>query len=321
MNAPHQSFWLLAKTLLSLRMAALRRSLLHFGWWRLLLLAALVFWAIFRLVALQSPLAWLSTALVMIGGLHFGRNDRFFLQTLSPDWAWLMRAEYMLLAFPFLVAMAQYLYWQGIVALLILLWLLPDMYKPAFDYKQTGNRLALLPARMYEWRAGLRRNGWMIISIWLLAAIFYWALVAQVAFLLLYLLIIGSFYISCEPRIWLDLQNAADTRRFLWQKIKQSLALTVLGSLPFYLLIGVFHIQQAWLIVLCLVLTSAYISYAIFLKYALYSEGRSLEPFMLQHLIFVGSCAVPVLLPIAVYFGWSNYRKARRHLSDLFGYA
>lgn len=312
---------LLIKTLLGLRMVALRRGLFALGRWYLLLSVGLVIWAFFRLAALQNPQVWLFAAAVIIGGVHLSRNDRFFLQTLTPQWAWLMRTEYALLALPFMAGITAWMYWQGIAVLLVFVWLLPYARKPTFIYGQAVHKRRLLPAHMYEWQAGMRKNSWILGGIWILAVLFYWALIAQIAFLLLYWLIIGSFYLECEPRIWLDLQNAADSHRFLRQKIKNAVAAAVVGSMPFCVLIGVFHAPQAWLIVPLLLLMSAYVGYAVCLKYALYSEGRSLEPFMLHHLIFVGSCAVLPLLPVAVYWGWSNYGKARRNLSDLFSHA
>jgi len=309
------------RTILYLRIVALRRSLLSLGWWRLLLLLAFVLWVAFHLVTLQSPFALLLTAIIIIAGLHFSRNDCFFLQTLSSQWAWIMRTEYALLSLPFFIGMITWVYWKGLIAWLIMLWLLPDMQMPVVRSSGTVLICNLLPADMYEWKAGLRKNGWIITALWVLAGLFYWAIVAQVALLLLYLLITGSFYVSCEPRIWLDMQEAAQLRRFLWQKVKTAFVGTIGGALPFYLLISIFHWQQSWLITPFLLIAFVYVSYAVFLKYALYAEGRSLEPFMLHHLIFVSSCAVPVFLPIAAYFWWSNYRKACRNLSDLLSHA
>lgn len=309
------------RTILYLRVVALVRSLRDLGWWRLLLLLSFVMWAAFRLVALQSPLALLLTVAVIAAGLHFSRSDRFFLQTLTPHWVWVMRMEYAMLSLPFFIGMMMWDYWQGIFVWLMVWWLLPDAQMPAVRNTGAVNLFGRLPAGMYEWKAGLRKNGWILLAVWVLAGLFYWAIVAQVALLLLYMLIIGSFYVSCEPRIWLDIQEAAQSRVFLQQKVKKACVATAIGALPFYLLIAIFHWQQAWLIAPLVFIVYAYISYTVFLKYALYAEGRSLEPFMLHHLIFVGSCAVPVFLPVAAYFWWSNHHKARRNLSDLFSHA
>jgi hypothetical protein len=309
------------RTILYLRVVALGRSLRDLGWWRLLLLLSFVLWAAFRLVALQSPLALLLAVAGIIGALHFTRSDRFFLQTLTSQWAWLMRTEYTMLSLPFFIGMIIWAYWQGVFVWLILLWLLPDAQMPAVQNSGAVRLFSRLPADMYEWKAGLRKNRWILLALWILAGFFYWTIVAQVALLLLYLLIVGSFYVFCEPRVWLDMQGAAQSQLFLWRKVKKACIATAFGALPFYLLMGIFHRQQAWLVAPSLLVACAYISYAVFLKYALYAEGKSLEPFMLHHFIFVGSCAVPVFLPVAAYFWWSNHRKARQNLSDLFDYA
>lgn len=309
------------RTILYLRAVALVRSLRDLGLWRLLLLLSFVLWAAFRLIALQSPQAFLLTAIVIIVGLHFSRSDRFFLQTLTPQWAWLMRTEYALLSLPFFIGMITWAYWQGMLIWLVVWWLLPDAQMPAMRNTGSLHLFNRFPADMYEWKAGLRKNGWILLAVWVLAVFFYWAMVAQVALLLLYLLIIGSFYIFCEPRVWLDMQGAVQSQVFLWHKVQKACLAAAIGALPFYLLIAIFHWQQAWLTLPLLLVACAYISYAIFLKYALYAEGRSLEPFMLHHLIFVGSCVVSVFVPVAAFFWWSNYRKARQNLSDLFNHA
>lgn len=308
----------LVGVLLYLRLLAVFRSLHSLGWWRLLLLLALTAWATFLLAAFQAPWAWLLTALVITGGIQMSRNDCFFLQTLSPHWAWLMRAEYALLALPFWLGMAARGYWQGAAALTALIGVMPYFRIPTVRGSLVSHVLRLLPAEMYEWKAGLRKNGLLAAVLWLISPFFYWTAAGQAVFMLLYLLAVGSFYLTCEPRIWLSLQNAADSRRFLWQKIKNACIAAAVGGLPFCIPIIVFHVRYAWLAAAFVLLAFAYVSYAVLLKYALYAEGRSLEPFMLHHFIFVIGCATIIMLPAAVYFWQSNRTKAYRHLSNLF---
>ncbi|MCS7019506.1 MAG: hypothetical protein RMJ87_10460 [Cytophagales bacterium] len=312
---------LLFKTVLYLRILAIGRGLLEVGWWRLLLLVALIIWAVFRLVAFQNPHAWLLAMAIIITGLHASRNDRFFLQTLTPHWAWLMRTEYLLLSLPFCIGMTAEAYWQGLLAWLILIGVLPYIQVFALLKWEQLHLLSWLPAHMYEWKAGLRKHGWIVLAIWILAALFYWAFVVQVALWLFYLIIVGYFYFVCEPRIWLELQGAMQARRFLWRKIKYACIAALIGAAPFGLLILFCHPLQAGFILLGMLLTGAYMSYAVLSKYALYAEARSLEPFIVHHFIFVGSCIVPVLLPVAAYFWWSNYGKAHRNLAALLSHA
>ncbi|MCS6968973.1 MAG: hypothetical protein RMJ44_11485 [Cytophagales bacterium] len=315
--------WQLIIALVRLRAMAFKRSLSQLGSKRLAILLALCAWIVLRLIAFQSLQIWLSTAAVIILALHWVRNDIFFLRTLTPAWRWLVRVEYVLLAIPPVALMLAAKYLQGVAALLMFIFLLPCLQ---FFFPGGGNYFNKLltkffPANMYEWKAGLRRNQWLLSGMYILAILLHSVLEGQLILSLLCTIVVGSFYLDCEPRLWLELQDAFAAKKFLWRKIKEGCKGSVLTQLPFVVCIATVHFRQIWLVAFLLLMAGACIAYAICLKYALYEQERSLEPFLLHHLIFVMSLATGAFFPVAVYLAWRAYRNACQHLTDLFNHA
>ncbi|OON70157.1 hypothetical protein [Hymenobacter sp. CRA2] len=192
------------KDYLLLRLRTQLRQWAELGWWRALLLLALMGSAVRQLwlVLGTSPAwQWAVPALVLlsVAAAHRRRADLTFLQLTAPHYRRWLAGEYGLLGAVVALLLASHGYWLSTLLTMALppacAWL-----PPAMERTQRARRSAVR-SEVFEWVSGLRRHlGW---PVWLgLLVVAGWqrhVAVAPGLCLAAWLLVVMSFYDTPEP--------------------------------------------------------------------------------------------------------------------------
>ncbi|UOR07254.1 hypothetical protein MUN82_09175 [Hymenobacter aerilatus] len=158
---------------LRLRLRVLRRHLLELGWWRILLLGAMLL-AVTSKALLMAAHHTVGQWVVPIMGMwlclsaHWQRNDLHFLQAVAPTFRQWLAAEYALLLSPAAVVLLAH----GRVGAAVLVGLaaaaVPWLPIPAVRVRKRG-RSSLFRAEAFEWVGGWRQGGGTVVWLGLLS--------------------------------------------------------------------------------------------------------------------------------------------------------
>jgi hypothetical protein len=281
-----------------------RRFLAELGWWRLLLLAAVVgaaafaafAWAVRSRTLPAVPLLPVLWAALMgaILFFHVTRPDWPLLRMLSGRRRWVYALEYAVALLPFL-AFGLVAFRPGLTLALVLeiaaLSLLdynlradrrfPGLAGWLGRLREPGGagralRLTWLPVEAFEWQSGLRRLG-PLLAVGYGAGLGFSGHPAAVPVALFGLsLTTAGFYFDCEPRDALHL-FALRHPRFLAGKLRNQYLLCWGGCLPLVVLHAVRHPDALLLLGYAVLIGSVTQALAIVLKYARYAPGRNLS--------------------------------------------
>jgi len=301
------------------RLRQLGRSLASIGWLLLLLIPILgaLLLQFGAVLGAQSPFLILGVAGAVLGLVHWRRRDGVFLKQLAvPGWQ-LLLVEYQLLLLPLtaLLLIFRDVQWSTFThhLLAIVCAFLPvSTYE---SYRKWSFPLPrLLPVQAFEWRCGLRRNGFWLLPLYSLALIFAHYPPVPLLMVLVTVILATSFFDKLESMSMLVVFYPG----ILWRKVVLSNLVLHFFLLPHYLLFLFFH-TTIWYILLAAVLVAQLLQMtAIYFKYAAYLPHRrkannsnvlggliicSLIPFLF-----------PLLLLAVVYYGV----QARRRLDYFF---
>ncbi len=153
----------------------------------------------------------------------------------------------------------------------------------------------LVPARDFEWLAGMRKTGVLILFFYLASLGLSWLVFAPLVGLWLITIQIASFYLECEPLVLLW-ANAGAPAQLLHGKIKRHGFMLVLLSLP-VLILHTCLCPDMLLINFCfLVAQVLLLVFALLLKYTTYTPGMLLT----GNAILLGLAALSVVIPFPV---------------------
>jgi len=207
-----------------LRLRLVGRLLLELGWWRLLLLGAMLLATGSKalLTAVQHPVGQWAVPVLgawMCFSAHQRRADIQFLHMVAPDFRWWLGVEYTLLLSP---AVGMLLLYGGVGAAVVTIGLMVAVpWLPVSASRgSTQRRHSLFRAEAFEWVSGWRQ-GWGALAWLVLLGVSCWqqqhAMVAAGA-AVLWLFWTLSCYGSAEPPTML-LTAARGVGSFLWRRL------------------------------------------------------------------------------------------------------
>ncbi|SFE51907.1 hypothetical protein [Thermoflexibacter ruber] len=290
------------------------RILLELGWWRSIFVIGLLVFGLSKFLALQNFHAVLAVNLLIIFPLHLTRNDKAFLAQTPLYSPVLFIAEYLLLSSLFLIyflANQAFIHFFILLACIFFL----SFLKISLRIRQMQSfSFALIPARIFEWRAGLRVSWLFLLLMYLLALVFYAHESVLILCWILLIAFFSTFYLQAEGRILLQLAQVSP-HAFLFGKVKDYLVLSIIFLSPVFILFFINHIQF-WLVGIILLMLSLLTPFfVVFQKYASWQVHISLQQNMILHLLFLVSFALPFLLPVSIFLLVRAYRRAIRNMS------
>ncbi len=307
------------KTLLTLRFKALYRIALEIGVLRSAFVISFLIYLLFQVFAFKNSYIILSINILAIFSLHTTRSDKSFLRSASVPFKQLFLLEYLILSIPFILYFA---FNQYLIELAGLVLVLPIISLINITFKTQELRslsFTIVPAFVFEWRAGLRQSCLFILLAYIGAAIFYESVTIIVLCNLLIIINLAFFYLQGESKTLLLLPQLAPLP-FLVFKVKYHVLFSTFLVFPFALLIFIAHPTLWFLAVLLLIINLLMQIFAILQKYAVWSPNSNLQPNMTLYLFYFISFVIPFLMPVGIFLFIRAYRKAVENLKLVITY-
>lgn len=246
--------------------------------------------------------------------LFAARKDIIFLKKLYADFRLLLFLEYVLSVFPFLITSlikGCLQYSIGILVTCCLFSFFPLQYSGKIS---RGLKLTFLNPLSFEWKAGIRKSGWLMLLLWILSM----SLVSYPAISLVLIWIIHSviisFYQSFEGK---DIVRSSDlsARQFLFQKIKSGVVLQLAIQVLPLTLYFVFNQEHWWIILFLIFQSMLSVGFSVIVKYAYWDPSNSSSPSSLYQSLAIISFLIPFLIPVPIILAGMRYNSAIRKLN------
>lgn len=255
--------------------------------------------------------------ILVVFSIHLFRKDKHFILTTGSSPMWIYISEYTFFTLPLLLVMLISSHWYC-VFLLFPVYLIISLFNYMPKSKMLHrNPFIFIPDQNFEWKAGVRKNLWIILFIYLLAIGLLYYKYASLIILWLLLAVIASFYQECEPLNILELQELP-SNRFISHKIKLHLKSYMLFSSPIIVGSLLLHPDTTWIALFIFVLSLVNLSLFILSKYALYEPRRNLSAnnFLntLIHLSILIPVVGPFLFPIPLLMSIRAYKRSLYNL-------
>jgi len=170
-----------------------------------------------------------------------------------------------------------------------------------------------IPPQQFEWISGIRKTMLMLIPIYLIAIVLSPVKLFGVVALFLTNVIFLSFYNDFEPLSMLNTKNLS-AENFLSEKTKFLNKMILFTNLPLLIVNSIFCPEIIWFNVGFIIGFFLLGNVAIYIKYAYYEPNQSLH-FNMDYLILFAAVFFPYLLPLSIYLGYSNRKKAINNLN------
>lgn len=265
----------------------------------------------------SDKLAWIFVFVVFIGLLqfHISRKDAWFVQAHIINPKLNMYAEYFLLALPvFLVILIKAFYLPAL-AIPILIGFIVYIEQGNKQLKLNYRLLNVVPSKMYEWCAGLKKVYYPFLILILLSVALSGYRIVSLFIVWILSTIVSGFYNENES-LQILFANGKTAKEIIHAKIKDAWIIFFLIVSPALMLNLTFHFFDWWLIVLLVLSQSIFLVFIICLKYATYIPGKSFGANGVLLSISQLAVIIPFLLPVPLFLGVRFYRRAINNLNQ-----
>jgi hypothetical protein len=252
-----------------------------------------------------------------------------FLQLYRPDkrlifliakQPWLIfGGEYGVLLLPIFIVLILLKNPLGVLILGISILCIALINKNLYQNKGVSYFSKLLPPSAFEWRAGMRKSGLIVLLFYILAVAFSGVRVIPFIFLFLGLTLISQFFYSCEPLSILCL-TSDNSAAFLRKKIKQSIMIYSLMTLPIIVLAMVFVPDLWFLGPIFYFLAIVNIANFISMKYTFFHPNSTMGAGNLLTSFSLFGTIIPLFAPVQlILLGWyyfQAHKKLKYYLND-----
>jgi len=281
-----------------------------------LLIAALFFSLfIYRTAQLNGNYFIISNLILSLAVffIHRNRNDHAFINVISDRPVLIKVMEYNAFIFPFLL-LSVLTSFNPLVLFLpvicVMIAIIPVNRKINLDGIGIEK---LVPEMLFEWRAGLRKQGIYFLLLWItgigIAFLPYAALI--ISWILLF--IVSSFYEEGESRDML-VASEKSPGKYLYEKLIRHLFVFFLFIAPLFIIYVIFFPMKWWVVLLFVLFGLMNLSLFIVSKYSVYIPGESTRVNSLLNAICMSSLFIPFLLPLPMFLLIRNYRRALKNL-------
>ncbi len=308
-------------TFLKIRIKQFFRILKATGILRLIFLLFLTFFLLiflYKQIEKKSLSPYVSTFYAFfIAMIHLSRKDKHFLECLYEKYFLVYIFEYFLISLPLLIFNFIHQRFFEIFFFAIFLVIISFLRKTFQKENRNSFIINLIPKESFEWKAGVRKNFFGIIFLYLGAIFGSFFIGAFFIFLFFSLGIIFSFYQICEPRNILEINNFTPIR-FLKRKIFITLKLfSIFCFLP-SILFFIFHSKFFHLGIFGIVISYIILIYNVLQKYAFYFPNENLSANSVLNGIVLLSFFIPFLVPLTFFLIIRNFFKAKKRLEFYF---
>ncbi len=239
-------------------------------------------------------------ALYILWLLHRRRRDYYFLTAILPKPQAIYLAEYFLFTLP----ITGLLLYNALLAHALVFSLgifMITFFVPTLKASVSRTvKLSIVPAGMFEWQSGIRKNLIAVILFYIAGLFGYYQILLSAISLLFLTLIFVSFYSEYEPWHMMASGNTGSWK-YLLQKTAKHAGCFAVFIFPL-ICIALIHEDYRWLILGYFMATLNLLTFTILLKYYQYRPGAfSGAHQMLTTLAVIVSVILPVALVILLF--------------------
>lgn len=252
--------------------------------------------------------AWAVALALPALSVHFVRRDADFLKHLQVPNVCLYFVDYVLITGLLFIVFSWFqpirVLFLGLL-LIIVVCCLPT--RRPHDY-QHFMRLAWIPIRLFEWRLGIRKVGFLFLACYFLSFLMLSFQGSILLFAFIFTLFISSFYENTEPKEWLSSYFS------LTQKIKLHLGAWTLLWLPHAFFFLIFHNELWYFAAIAWYFTALTICFCLVYKYSKWSPFRRTVSLGNIASLFILMQLIIFTAPVCILMVWYFWRKANQNL-------
>jgi hypothetical protein len=259
--------------------------------------------ALYVVIAVSILTLWIQT----------NRKDKAFLKTNFEKYKLIYLAEYISLSLIIIIFLTIHLQWIPLLVLMGAFILIIQLDIKIKQLHLNTKLQRMIPSECFEWKAGIRKTMVILVPVWLIG-LFTSFLSESVPIVMFILGIIPfSFYEKGESYLMV-IAYEKGMNSFLFEKIKMSILLYSVVSLPLIIAFIVFH-YEIWYIPIAeyLIFISVH-TYLILTKYAFYEPNNKSQAAVAFGAIGALGGIIPVLLPVVWVLSVRFFFKSRKNL-------
>lgn len=267
-----------------------------------------------RIYALEPPYTYFVATLLffLLFSLHIFRQDKTFLAIIGVRSHLLYLIEYHLLISPVYLIFLLNGQWIETVSIGAAVSLIPFVHFNFTHQASEARRLPFIFPEAFEWKSGLRKQGWFIGALYVAALGLYPYPFVALLVIVVFTFIVTTFYNESEPRPMVE-AFAASPSTFLFKKGKIQLILFWIGCTPLVLIFLLTNATYWYVLLVWIIVCSVIQLLSINLKYSLYEPNVSLNKNVFMAIYFL-SLFVPFFFPVPLVMMMYYYRRARKNL-------
>jgi len=305
------------KVLLKIRLKQIYRNINGIGLIRLIVLIGFI--GLMGIALYVKTSDKLTSQYISIGFLllilliHLKRGDKLFLKSHFSNVKTLMLTEYIVFSIPLVGCFLIHKQWIAISELSALL-IIVNLDLKARHSNLNTKLQKLIPDDAFEWKAGLRKQFFVIVPVWIIATLtsFFVGSVPIAIFILG--ISTSTFFEKCEPYQFLWSYELS-SKKLLLLKIKRQLQLFSIIVVPLIVLFLLFNFNR-WYIPIAeyFIFCSLHI-YSIMTKYAFFEPN--IKPPAAQVFLNIGAVGliIPIFLPVIWLLTIRFYLKSVNNLN------
>jgi hypothetical protein len=303
---------------INIRFKQFSRTIQGLGLMRFIFLLALFFFLAFILFMQTSktPESFYTSGiyLMIIFIIQLKRADKTFLKIHLRNFRQILMIEYLLLTLPLFFCLIYHLQWVSVISVALITVIIVN-----FDFKPSARSMntviqRLIPPDCFEWKSGLRRTLFIILSLWLIGISTSFFIGSVPVVLAILGILLWSFYEKGEP-IRMILAFEKGTNSFLIHKIKTHLVFFSVLAVPLILAFLIFHPDKWYVLVAEYVIIISTHIYVILTKYAFYQPGNKSNGAQAFEMIGAIGMILPFFIPVVWLLSIRFYFKSRENLN------
>ena len=267
-----------------------------------------------RMYTLEPPYTYVIAALLffLLLSFHTFRQDKTFLAIIGVRSRLLYLVEYHLLVSPVYLIFLLNGRWIETVSTGAAVSLLPFIHLRLTHQARVASRLPFIFPEAFEWKSGLRKQGWLIGSLYVAALGLYPYPFVALLVIVVFTFVVTTFYNESEPRSMVE-AFASSPSKFLLRKGKTQLTLFWIGCAPLVLIFLLTNATYWYVLLVWVVVCSVIQLLSIHLKYSLYEPNVTLNKDVFMFIYFL-SLFVPFFFPVPLVMMIHYYRRAQKNL-------
>ena len=248
--------------------------------------------------------------------LHFFRKDKQFLNLIVTKPLFIFLVEYLLLS---LLTIVSLIYFRQFLILIIFLAFVfgVSFFKKELKIKQLIiNPFQKISGADFEYAAGFRKNFIWLLTLHLLAVIFFNYIAVITLILIIEAFVISSFFVQAESEMQICLWQLS-AKKFLFRKIWKLLKIWNALTVPLIILWCIVFSEILPFAVAIFIFLNIFLIYSLLAKYAFFRAEKKMTFLFIYHSLGFVGIIVPFFLPILLFLLIRFYFKSIQNLNTL----